>query len=320
MTGLTGFSKENNLVENVLDRLAIQNLLPNLGGISDDIALFSNNLRNESILTIRTTEFTQYVITLANINNDFKTRSNVFTNGDKVDAYYNDVKQNTNQLYIKDSNTISTFSLSEDINLSSTYDLTTLQSLGGDIVFKRSNATLLENISYASISDIDYARTNAGSRTSKTFEYQSAPGEKLSEVLDELELSQSKKAIKYRKDGSLSVNFSIRSEGPFTSQGDVYFGVDEPGFYITDATSPPDNPVAIRAFSNDYNPWTDDLAGGLVTQASTVTMRKLVVDGDVVINGINVATEVGVIADVFTHKLPITIDGQTYFLCLNKPD
>ena len=93
-TGLTGFSKENNLVENILDRLAIQNLLPNLGGISNDVALFTNNLRNESILTIRNTEFTQYVITLANINNDFKTRSNVFTNGDKVDAYYNDIKQN----------------------------------------------------------------------------------------------------------------------------------------------------------------------------------------------------------------------------------
>ena len=63
MTGLTGFSKENNLVENILDRLAIQNLLPNLGGISNDVALFTNNLRNESILTIRNTEFTQYVIT-----------------------------------------------------------------------------------------------------------------------------------------------------------------------------------------------------------------------------------------------------------------
>jgi hypothetical protein len=48
-------------------------------------------------------------------------------------------------------------------------------------------------------------------------------------------------------------------------------------------------------------------------------MRKLVVDGDVTMNGINVVTEVGNITDVFTHKLPITIDGQTYFLCLNKP-
>ena len=319
MTGLTGFSKENNLVENILDRLAIQNLLPNLGGISDDVALFTNNLRNESILTIRNTEFTQYVITLANINNDFKTRSNVFTNGDKVDAYYNDIKQNVNQLYVKDSNAISTFSLSEDANLSSTYDLTALQALGGDIVFKRNNATLLENIAYASISDIDYVRPNAISITARTAEYQAAPGEKLSEVIDELELSQSKKAIKYRKDGSLSVDFSIRSEGPFTVQGDVDSGVDEPGFYITDATSSPDNPVAIRAFSNDYNPWTNDLAGGLVTQASSVTMRKLVVDGDVTMNGINVVTEVGNITDVFTHKLPITIDGQTYFLCLNKP-
>ena len=60
---LTGFAKSNNLIENEQDRLAIQNLFPSLSGISNDVALLVNNLRNESLLEINKFK-PQYIVTL----------------------------------------------------------------------------------------------------------------------------------------------------------------------------------------------------------------------------------------------------------------
>ncbi len=117
---------------------------------------------------------------------------------------------------------------------------------------------------------------------------------------------------------STLINIKLESEGSFTASGDIDSDGDVPGLYITDATSPVDSIVAVRAFSNDNNPWTQN-GSDLETQASTVTIGNLVFNGKIEIDGLSVTTEFGAIADVFTHKLPITIDGQTYFVCLNKP-
>ena len=320
---LTGFAKSNNLIENEQDRLAIQNLFPSLSGISNDVALLVNNLRNESLLEIKTTEITadssvleNNVITIVNTPAEFAVRSNVFSNGDKVDIYHLDIKQNTSLLTIIKSNSIDKFSLSTDGTTA--MDLTTLKNLGGVLILKRSDAVYLNNFTYAGISDVDYININNITDVKLfTFESVQYPATTLSLLLSDLDLTQRTRLVKYRSDGSLELDTKLQSEGSFTASGDIDSTGEVPGLYITDATSPVDNIVAVRAFSNDNNPWIQN-GSDLETQASTVTIGNLVFNGKIEIDGLSVATEFGAIADVFTHKLPITIDGQTYFICLNK--
>ena len=321
MNFLTGFAKNNNLIENEQDRLAIQNLFPDLSGISNDVALLTNNLRNESLLEVKTTEITNSVITIENTLIEDLTRSNVFSNGDKVDIYHLDVKQNSDLLTIVNSNTINTFSLSTDGT--TPIDLTTFKNLGGVLLLKRRDAVYLENFTYAGISDIDYVNINSISDGEiYTFETVQTPADTLSLLISDLDFIKQTRKVKYRSDESLALAMPLESEGSFIVTGDVSSETTAPGLYITDSSSPVDSIVAVRAFSNDNNPWTltnTPTGNDLETQASTVTMGNLVFNGKIEIDGLSVATEFGAIADVFTHKLPITIDGQTYFICLNKP-
>ena len=318
MSFLTGFAKSNNLIENVQDRLAIQNLFPNLGAIPDDIALLVNNLRNQSVLEIKTTEITDNVITISNTPEEFKTRSNVFTNGDKVDVYHLGAKQNVELLTIVNSNAIDTFSLSTDG--STPMDLATLEALGGVLILERNNAVYIENFTYTGISDIDYVNiNNIADGKFLIFESNEEPADSLALLLSDLDFTIRTRKLKYRQDGSLALSLPLQSQGVFSASGDVDSAGEIPGLYITDATSPSDDIAAVRAFSNDNNPWTVN-GSDLETQASAVNIENLVFNEKIEINGLTVSAEFGAIADVFTHKLPITIDGQTYFICLNKPD
>ena len=321
---LTGFAKSNNLIENEQDRLAIQNLFPSLSGISDDVALLANNLRNESLLEVKTTEIiadssvlANNVITIVNTPTEFAARSNVFSNGDKVDIYHLDVKQNTSLLTVIKSNSIDKFSLST--NGTTAMDLTTLKNLGGVLTLKRSDAVYLNNFTYVGISDIDYIDINdLANNAFFSFESVDDPATTLSLLLSDLDLTKRTRSVKYRSDGSLALDTKLESEGSFTASGEIDSVGDVPGLYITDATSPVDSITAVRAFSNDNNPWIQN-GSDLETQASTVTIGNLVFNQKIEINGLTVTQEFGAIADVFTHKLPIIIDGQTYFICLNKP-
>jgi hypothetical protein len=320
MSFLTGFALSNNLIENKQDRQAIQNLFPNLGGISDDVALLSNNLRNESILEIKNTEIfeSNNFIKITNTVLEFPTRSNVFSNRDIVDVFYNNTKQNSVQLSIINSNSVDKFSLSQDgINA---LDLTPYKNLGGNIEIRRNDSVFLSNFLFTGISDLDYISINDLSADAYiTFESVNNPSSVLPLMFSELDFTTRSRKIKFRQDGSLTLDVKLEAQGSFISKGDVSNSEDIPGLYITDATSPADSIVAIRAFSNDNNPWSVD-GSDLVTQASTVTIGNLVFDQKIEINGVNVNTEFGPISGKFTHKLPITIDGQTFFICLNKPD
>jgi len=320
MSFLTGFAQSNNLIENKLDRQAMQNLFPNLGGISDDIALLSNNLRNESIIEVKNTEIfeSDNFIKITNTVLEFPTRSNVFSNRDVVDVFYNNTKQNSVQLKIINSNSVDQFSLSQDgINA---LDLTPYKNLGGNIEIRRNDSVFLSNFLFTGISDLDYVSINFLSLDSFiTSENVLDPPGELALMFSELDFTTRNRKIKFRQDGSLTLDVKLEGQGSFISKGDVSNNGDIPGLYITDATSPADSIVAIRAFSNDNNPWTVD-GPDLVTEASTVTIGNLVFDTKIEINGLNVNSEFGPISEKFTHKLPITIDGQTFFICLNKPD
>lgn len=81
-----------------------------------------------------------------------------------------------------------------------------------------------------------------------------------------------------------------------------------------------------RAFSADNNPWTiTDLIGNvdatgafLQTSSEEVTIGELLFGNGITIDGISPTTSTdGKTADSFTHKVPIVINGETYYLLMN---
>jgi len=317
MSGLTGFSRDNNLVENLQDRQSMQNLLPDFPGVADDIALLVNNVRNESILEIKISEINDDIISIVNTPEEFISRSNVFSNGDTVDIYHLGVKQNIEKVIVINSNSLDTFQLSQDGT--TPMDLSSLAALAGVINLIRSDAINLVNFTYCGISDIDYVNPDlVRDGSMDTYENIKDIGLALSKLISDLEFTKDQRKLKYRSDSSLSISNKLSSEGVFIAKGSVDNPTTIPGLYITDATSSALDIQKVRAFSNDNNPWTNN-SGVLETEASAVTIGKLVFNEKIEIDGLPVNNGFGNVQDVFTHKLPVIIDGQQYFLCLNKP-
>ena len=80
-----------------------------------------------------------------------------------------------------------------------------------------------------------------------------------------------------------------------------------------------------RAFSADNNPWTiTDLIGNvdatgafLQTSSEEVTIGELLFGNGITIDGISATTSTdGKTADSFTHKVPVVINGETYYLLM----
>ena len=134
-------------------------------------------------------------------------------------------------------------------------------------------------------------------------------------------------AQKYKGTENTTVNTVIKTEGTinlfdpgnFNSSsaavGSDFDTVISPGIFIG----------GTRAFSADNNPWsiTDALGNKDVTGAFLNTFSEEVTIGDllfgdgITIDGINVATPTdGKTAESFTHKVPIVVNGETYYLLM----
>jgi len=71
----------------------------------------------------------------------------------------------------------------------------------------------------------------------------------------------------------------------------------------------------VRAFSSDNNPWTKD-GTTLKTLSEEVTMGELFFGDNITITGINVDSLSQTDVTTFTHKVPIQINEETYYLLL----
>ena len=78
-----------------------------------------------------------------------------------------------------------------------------------------------------------------------------------------------------------------------------------PGIFIGDA----------RAFSSDNNPWTQ-VGTTLSTLSSSVSIGELYFANDITISGISAESASSVAVTTYTHKLPVVINGETYYILL----
>lgn len=306
-----GYRKDLDLVETVVD----QDALDNLGGagISQDLSIIQNNLRNISTVSYNT---------VSNGFFDFGSSSTfVFTNDDVVTVnvdvtltYTVGFTVSTTTLsagtyyYVCNSNAENRFKLS-----------TTPSSVGLNTI----------SVSYVSSpSSFYFIRTDAVHQSNlinfikpdiqDTGEFSYFGGTSINNAFDS---SQSNNDVaeylintKYKTNQDVtSTSNEFKYEGVVTVNDPVSLNIDSTG--LSNVKSPGVFIGDTRAFSSDNNPWTQ-VGTALSTLSSEVSVGELFFSNDIYITGINTESASSTAVTTFTHKLPVIINGETYYLLL----
>ena len=305
-----GFAIEENLSEAKNDRA----ILNNLGGapLGDDISLLFNNTRNTSSIVVTELNIQGSTIKIPD-------SLAVFSNKNKVTV-------GTSTYYVRNSNGVDEFSLS---TLSTLDDLVFEPPAG---TYIRSDEITFENITNFSIvrRNPDVNRVDAD--TELGFLNTSSSNALLSSE-DAKTILESTEAnvdfYKYRLGASLKSDQNFLGNRVLTSTGSVIIkdpnninsgGLSNsgPGLFIYN----PDTGSGIRAFSSNSNPWTE-VGVNLEADTTKVTIKNLNVDFDQITllsKGSAVLAEDVTSSPInstnFTHKLPVKINGEIYYLCL----
>ena len=121
---------------------------------------------------------------------------------------------------------------------------------------------------------------------------------------------------KYRNLSDTSTDREIKFEGTVTSSDPANLNTGLSG--LGDSKSPGVFIGATRAFSSNDQPWTET-GSSLQTSSSEVSVGDLTFLGDIKIEGITpVAQSSAVDVANWTHKIPVTIDGVTYYILLTQ--
>ena len=302
-----GFAIEENLSEAVNDRA----ILNNLGGspIGDDISLLFNNSRN----------FSQLIVTVDNIQNGriiFNGAAAVFSNKNKVQV-------NSETYYIKDSNGIDRFALSTNENLS---DTVAQPPVG---TYTRSDEITADNIlNFSTIkrsTNVNAVEGDASLQIGST-QSNSFTAQPIKTQIETIESNVDR--FNFKSSQSIAINKDFLSSRTLESTGAVIIrdldGANNsgltntnPGLFIYN----PNTGSGIRAFSSSDNPWS--LSGSdLIVSTSDVNIKTLnFKTTNIVLNSKNSAVlaadvSTAAVSTAFTHKVPVTINGETYFLCL----
>lgn len=308
-----GFEKVKNLAENTLDRDALNNL----GGtpIGEDLTRLKNNTRNTSVINV-----TSGNINVATSTIFFNNRSTVFSNRTKLTI-------NGGTYYVKNTNSINSFQLARNADLSDTV-------AGANIPignYVRSDEITKENfINYSPRRRVPIEASQSSSEIN-----QSGTAPITNSVKNEIkEYELNLDSFLFLRENAMKKTSSFL--GNRTLEGDTFCLIQDPnnvnstqlstsgpGIFIYNPTSG----TGVRAFSSNENVWAKNVSNTyLETTATKITVGNLYLSNNIVIEGkggsaVTVTVPLtditlGVSGSAFTHKTPITINGDTYFLCL----
>ena len=301
-----GYRKDLNLDETTIDTQALNNLAG--AGIAADLRIIQNNLRNTSTLAYNS------------ISNGF------FTFPESVEAIF------TNDDVVSVGTTVSIGSTT----LQPSIDYYICNS-NGETQFKISTTSSSSAVGVSTISisgtpspvDFDIVRKNPVHKTDlRNYivpEVQDAVGEfswpgDLNGDFDTTagNIDSAKYFInrKYRNLSDTTTDREIKFEGTVTSADPANLNQNTTG--LADAKSPGVFIGDTRAFSSNDQPWTET-GSSLQTSSSEVSVGDLTFLGDIKIEGINPVNHASAV-DVanWTHKMPVTIDGVTYYILLTQ--
>ena len=298
-----GFRKDLNLEETTNDSVAINNLAG--AGIANDLRIIQNNLRNISTLSCDTVTNGFFSFP----NNEF-----VFTDNDIVGVSTNvaigatTLTFNT-EYFICNSNGETQFKLS---TTSSTVGINTIiisDVTGIAVTFVRKDPVTQDNlINYIQpeIQDTENFSYLDGVSINDTFRNVSSQNETAKFFISQ----------KYRADEDRTTSKDLNYEGTIIITDPVNLNVNSTG--LSNAKSPGVYIGDTRAFSSDNNPWSEVgiPTSALLTDSTEVSIGELNFANNITIEGITATSATSVLATTFTHKLPVIINGETYYLLL----
>ena len=301
-----GYRKDLNLDETTVDTQALNNLAG--AGIAADLRIIQNNLRNTSSLAYS-----------SNSNGFFTFPESVeaiFTNDDVVSvgttvSIGSTTLQPSIDYYICNSNgetqfKISTTSSSSAVGVSTISISGTPSPVAFDIV--RKNPVHKENLRNYIAPEVQDAvgEFSWTSDLNGIFDSTAANIDTAKYFIDK----------KYRNLNDTTTDREIKYEGTVTSADPANLNTGTSG--LADPKSPGVFIGDTRAFSSNDQPWTET-GSSLQTSSSEVSVGDLTFLGDVKIEGITPVDHASAV-DVanWTHKIPVTIDGVTYYLLLTQ--
>jgi len=299
-----GFRKDLNLKETINETQSLNNL--GGAGIANDLRIFQNNLRNTSTLSFNTAvgaaissgyfyfgSISEFVFT----NDDIVGVKTDLTVGVGVTLYKN------NTYYICNSNTEDKFKLSTSPS-SVGVNTITVSSVSSSFDFIRKDPVYKENILNLIKPNIqDDGFNYLGQSINSAFDSVAATNETAKYLITKKYKSNENTV----SPNDINVEGSIKINDPenFNSGSSQLSDTRSPGIFIGDT----------RAFSSDNNPWTQ-VGTALSTLSDSVSIGELYFADNVSITGISTESASSVAVTTYTHKLPVVINGETYYILL----
>lgn len=305
---MQGYVKDLNFEESKTadsDRRILDNLAG--AGISSDIALFSNNLRNVS--TIFSTD---YVIE----NNQFViTNPFVFPYANNNIVIYNGV-----EYIVKNS------------DLNSRFQLYPIDNLNSPFVPNPPYQNIIRNdkIRFENIINLNPQRLETKPTSTLLSDTTSVDPYTVYPINENIEaIEQATEIFEYKKESAIVSDRENFIESPVTINGtvvitnlnaggdpsnDPFDSQTDPGMFISNGTN------KIRAFSDSTQPWTK-VTGGLSTNSVDTNLKNLIVSNlelqniqvtEITTENINTSLK-----NVY-FAVPININGETYSLLCRK--
>ena len=301
-----GYRKDLNLDETTVDIQALNNLAG--AGIAGDIRIIQNNLRNTSSLAYSSNSNGFFVFP--------ESVEAIFTNDDVVSvgttvSIGSTTLQPSIDYYICNSNgetqfKISTTSSTSAVGVSTIAISGTPSPTAFDII--RKNPVHKENLRNYIPPEVQDAVGEFSWPGDINGDFDNTAGN----------IDSAKYFInrKYRNLSDTTTDREIKFEGTVTSADPANLNTGLSG--LADAKSPGVFIGDTRAFSSNDQPWTET-GSSLQTSSSEVSVGDLTFLGDIKIEGITPVNHASAV-DVanLTHKIPVTIDGVTYYILLTQ--
>ena len=307
-----GFLKSLNLLETPNDTTAINNLAG--AGIAGDLRIIQNNLRNISTISVTSSNIPVSGGFFTYPNNEF-----VFTNDDIVGVSVN-VNVGSTELFVGTNYFVCNSNGETQFKLSFTPSsgggstgvntITVGTNSGYNFNLIRKDAVTEQNL-------INYIQPDI--QDTEVFSYLSGGGSVNSTMTATASNNETAAFFitkKYRVDEDRTIPKDIKFEGTVIIKDPVALNVNTAG--LANEKSPGVFIGTTRAFSSDNNPWSE-VGSALQTSSTEVSVGELNFDnsaGTIIIEGITADSDSSVLATTFTHKLPVVINGETYYLLL----
>lgn len=298
-----GFRRDLNLSEAINEVL----VLSNLGGPSlpNDLRIIQNNLRNISTIAFSTTQNGFFYF---GADNEF-----VYTNGDVVGvSTIVEVQSGITTLfpnidyYVCDSNALNQFKLSSSPPSSGINTITVSYASTNVFNFIRKNPVNQDNlVNLIRPESLDDDFSFLGGATIN---------DSFNSVQSNIETADFFIDKKYKGSLDTITNNDIKIEGSVIIEDPA--GLNSSVSGLADENSPGIFIGTTRAFSSDNNPWSQ-VGTALSTSSSSVSIADLFFYDNIQISGVSAVSDTTIAATAFTHKIPVIINGETYYLLLS---